>query len=66
MRALTKKRLNIYPQDVERITGRSASHCRRLIGMIRLVYNKKKHQGVTVKEYCDYMGVEIEEVEQYL
>jgi len=66
MKLHVKKRMYIYPKDVERITGKKSSYCRNLILLIRAIYGKKKHQGVTVNEYCDYMNVEREEVEAFL
>lgn len=66
MKLNSKKRMYIYPKDVERITGRKPAYCRNLITMIRLYYGKRKHQGVTVAEYCEYMNVSKEEIEAYL
>lgn len=60
------KRMYIYPKDVARITGKGSSYCRNILHQIKLVYGKQKHHGVTITEYCDYMGVEREEVELYL
>ena len=66
MKDTTMKRMYIYPKDVERITGKKSSYCCNLIQLIRAIYGKKKHQCVTVAEYCDYMSVPREEVELYL
>ena len=66
MKLNVKKRMYIYPKDVEQITGKKSSYCRNLISLIRLVNGKKKHQGVTVNEYCDYMNVSKEEIEAFL
>lgn len=66
MKLNVKKRLYIYPKDVERITGKKSSYCCNVIQLIRAIYGKKKHQGVTIREYCDYMNVSREEVEAFL
>ncbi|WP_256009355.1 hypothetical protein [Desertivirga xinjiangensis] len=66
MKPNQQKRIYIYAKDVERITGKEPTYCRTLLARIRLIYGKKKHQGVTVDEYCEYMGVSREEIEQFL
>ena len=55
-------RLCIYPNEVAIITGKSMSSSRALIRQIKDVYKKKKHQLVTIKEFCDYEGLPYDEV----
>ena len=56
------RRLCIYPQDVEIITGRSKNYSRKIIRNIKKNYNKDKHQFVTVEEFCAYTGLVPEKV----
>ena len=55
-------RLCIYPNEVAIITGKSMSSSRALIRQIKDVFKKKKHQLVTIKEFCDYEGLPYDEV----
>lgn len=48
------------------ITGKSISSSRELIRQIKDVHGKRKHQLVTIKEFCDYVGFEYEEVFQMI
>ncbi len=57
-----KKRICIYPQDVQLITGKSERYGRRIIKNIKDDLNKKKHQLVTIDEFCKYMGINEEKV----
>lgn len=56
------KRLCIYPDEVAIITGKSISSARELIRRIKDVNGKRKHQPVTIKEFCDYEGIPYDEV----
>ena len=55
-------RLIITPKDVEVILGVSSSYARRVVRIIKRKNNKEKHQKITVKEFCRYMGLEVQEV----
>ena len=55
-------RLIITPKDVEVILGVSSSYARRVVRIIKRKNNKEKHQKITVKEFCRYMGLEVKEV----
>jgi len=55
-------RLCIYPKEVAIIKGKSISYSRDLIRRIKDAYGKRKHQPVTIKEFCDYEGLPYEEV----
>ena len=55
-------RLIITPKDVEVILGVSSSYARRVVRIIKRKNNKEKHQKITVKEFCRYMGLEVIEV----
>ena len=55
-------RLIITPKDVEVSLGVSSSYARRVVRIIKRKNNKEKHQKITVKEFCRYMGLEVKEV----
>lgn len=59
-------RIVIYPQDVALITGRSDRYGRMIIKRIKEHLGKEYHQLVTIKEYSEYMGIEIEIVESVI
>lgn len=52
-------RLFIYPKDVSAITGKGQRWSQRLLRDIRFAMNKGDHQLVTIKEFSDYMGIEL-------
>ncbi len=60
------KRICIYPRDVMTITGRSERYSRSIIKEIKGYYNKQKRQLVTIYEFCDYMGFEVEEIIDFI
>lgn len=60
------QRLCIYAKDVSNILGKSMSQSRRILQMIRLVYNKGPKQYISVEEFSDYTGLDIEEVRKHL
>ena len=55
-------RLCIYPKDIMIITGRSDRYGRNLIKKIKEHFKKQQHQVVTVEEFCQYMGLQLEAV----
>lgn len=56
------KRIIIYPKDIQLITGKSERYGRNIIQKIKDHYNKEPHQLVSIKEFCNYMGLEEEEI----
>ncbi len=44
------------------ITGKSERYSRYLIQRIKKHLNKEDHQLVSITEFCNYMGLEIDEV----
>lgn len=60
------KRICIYPKDVQILTGKSERSARKIIAKLRLIYSKDKHQFISVKEFCDYAGLEEMEVKRLL
>ena len=63
---MIKKRICIYPQDVQLITGKSDRYGRKIIKTIKDKRNKQKHQLVTIDEFCEYMGLEKEKVISFI
>jgi hypothetical protein len=59
-------RICIYPKDIQRITGRSERYGRKLLERIREHLNKEQHQFVTISEFCDFTGIDIMDVQEYL
>ncbi|MCQ4035385.1 hypothetical protein NOV28_06260 [Kaistella montana] len=59
-------RLCIYPKDIQRITGRSERYSRDLILRIKKQLNKANHQPLTVHEFCYYMGIPYESIQDLI
>lgn len=59
-------RIIIYPKDVQRITGKSDRYGRMLLKKIRQQSLKKPHQFVSVDEFCQFTGLELEKVTRFL
>ncbi len=59
-------RLCIYNKDIQLITGKSERSCRKIIAQIRKLYNKQKHQSITIDEFCQYQGLNCEEVKKQI
>jgi hypothetical protein len=55
-------RMCIYPKDIMVITGKSDRYGRYLIKRIKEYFNKEQHQVVTVEEFCQYMGLQLDSV----
>lgn len=60
------KRICIYPKDVMRITGKGEKYSRNYLEKIRKKLQKEEHQFITVEEFCDYTGLKIEQVRQFM
>ncbi|MFD2918116.1 hypothetical protein ACFS6H_00265 [Terrimonas rubra] len=59
-------RLCIYPNDIQRITGKSERYGRMLLQKIRQYFSKEGHQFITVEEFCQYTGFKKEDVISFL
>jgi hypothetical protein len=57
-----KKRLCIYPKDIQRITGKSYRQSIRLLQKIRKDLNKLENEFVSVEEFCTYTSLKHEQV----
>ena len=60
------KRICINTTDVMFITGKSERQSRNIINDIKEHYGKAKHQVVTIKELCEYLGIKEEEIKNYI
>ncbi|QBO58511.1 hypothetical protein [Chryseobacterium salivictor] len=56
-------RICIYPKDIQIITGKSERYSRHLIIKIKTALNKEKHQVLTIREFCTYMGIPYESIQ---
>jgi hypothetical protein len=61
---ISAKRICIYAKDIQMLTGKSERYARKVIAQARHHYAKTKQQLLTIKEFCDYMGLEEEEVKR--
>lgn len=52
----------IYPKDVQQLTRKSVQNARIVIRKIKAKLGKQKDQCITVTEFCEYMGLKVEEV----
>lgn len=59
-------RLCIYPKDIQLLTGKSERYSRDLIHKIKKHFNKEEHQLVTFQEFCTYMGIPFELVQEVI
>jgi hypothetical protein len=66
VKILTLKRVVIYPKDIMQITGKSERYSREILRKIKALHNKEKHQLVSLQEFCTFIGLNTDEVEQKL
>jgi hypothetical protein len=52
----------IHTKDVAALKGISNDTALKLLKTIKDVYGKKKHQDVTIREFCEYEDLPYEEV----
>ena len=56
----------IYPKDIQCITGRSERYGRKLLNEIKVHFGKKSHQFVTINEFSEYSGIEVDIINEYI
>jgi hypothetical protein len=56
----------IYPKEVSCITRKSESHARWYLNKVRKRLGKKIRQPITVLEFCDFTGMNVENVVDFL
>jgi len=64
--SMKKTRICIYPKDIQLITGRSERYGRKLLNDIKDYFDKEPHQFVTIEEFSEYSGIEIEKIKLYI
>lgn len=57
-------RLFIYPADVQKLTGKSARQCCRILQTVRETYKRSRRQGTLLADFCSYYKISEEEVSQ--
>lgn len=62
MKPPTLKRIVIHSKDVMIITGKSERYARYLIKNIKEEMGKQQHQYLTIREFCEYLGLNPDEV----
>lgn len=60
------KRIVLHTKDIVIVTGKSERYARYLIKKMKEHYLKKPHHYITIKEFCDYLGLDVDEVEERL
>lgn len=58
----TRRKLIIRNGDIQRILEVTERQARNKIRQIRHYFKKEKHQVITVNEFCDYIGLQYEDV----
>jgi hypothetical protein len=66
MQEVIPRRIVVYAKDVMNITGRRERAARKLLADIRKKYKKKKGDFISVKDFCNYTGLEEITVEPFL
>jgi len=56
----------IYSKDVSTLLGISLRHAERLMNDIKLAFGKQKKHCVTIKEFCDYKGLDNDHITRML
>ncbi len=57
-------RVCIYPKDASILTGKSIRHAQELLKTIKDALNKRKDQYVTIVDFAEYTGIDIELVQK--
>jgi len=56
------KKIEIDTSDVMKLNGKSASTARKQIQEVKKSLKREKYQKITIKEYCEYYGFNIDDV----
>ncbi|HEY8918756.1 MAG TPA: hypothetical protein VIM87_20070 [Chitinophaga sp.] len=56
----------IYTKDIQNIFGKSARSARELMQKLRIMFGKEDWQYISVSEFCEYVGLDEEEVREFL
>lgn len=63
---MKRKRCVIYPKDIQIITGRTLRYGQKTVDKIKKLFNKEKHQYVTIEEFAAFSGIPEDVLEEYL
>ncbi|MET6996404.1 hypothetical protein [Chitinophaga defluvii] len=63
---IVPNRIVIYAKDVMNITGRSECTARKILQQIRQTTGKKKGDMVTVVEFCQFAGIDLNLARDFL
>ena len=63
---LVEKRICIYAKDIQLLTGKSERYARKIVAQVRQHCAKSKDQLITIKEFCDFMHLNEQEVKNAL
>lgn len=53
----------ICAQDIQNFFGKGKRMAYKMIAEMKKHFNKKPHQPITIQNFCEYYGVEREDVE---
>ena len=56
----------IFPRDIQNITGVKDRTARLILQRVRLVYNKSKHEFVTIAEFAAATGIDEMTIREYI
>lgn len=56
------KKVIITTGDVQNVIGIGDRQARNIISKIKAHLKKEKHQIITVQEFCDYYGIQYDEI----
>ena len=66
MQQTIPNRIVIYAKDIMNITGRKERAARKLLARIRKKYKKVNGDFISVKEFCNFTGLEENQVKEFL
>ncbi|HLG39644.1 MAG TPA: hypothetical protein VI461_08245 [Chitinophagaceae bacterium] len=66
MQQTIPNRIVIYAKDIMNITGRKERAARKLLARIRKKYKKKKGEFISIKEFCEFTGLDVDLVKSFL
>jgi hypothetical protein len=56
----------IYPNHIQKVYNCSPSTASRKMHLMKAAYRKKRHQSITLKEFCNYFDLPIKETTEFL
>jgi hypothetical protein len=56
------ERLVITAKDIQIVTGKSERYGRETIKKLKMILNKEQHQFITIEEFSNYAGFDMEKV----